>query len=340
MAGKARQESRNPTIRDVAAAAAVSRGTVSRVLNGGQYVSAGSLAAVQKAIRETGYVINHSARSLARRQTDCIAFVLSEPQKMFFEDPNFDVLLRSTTHVLADHDRTVVIMIAGDDQGRERVLRYARGGHIDGAILVSTHAGDPLVKSLPTGPIPVVSCGRTRARGSRIPYAAADDRGGAILMTRYLLDLGRRKVCTIAGPTDMCSGIDRLSGYRAALRGKGMPPHIVAAADYSVDSGADCMEELLRVDPDLDAVFIASDLLAAGAIMTLRRHGRRIGTDVAVGGFDDSRIAQTTDPPLTTIRQPLPQIAAETSRMLLRLIEGEEVEPVVLPTELIRRDSA
>ncbi|HEX3813674.1 MAG TPA: LacI family DNA-binding transcriptional regulator [Mycobacteriales bacterium] len=330
----------SPTIRDVAAAADVSRGTVSRVLNGGRYVSPGALAAVEKAIREMGYVANHSARSLARRRTDCVAFILSEPQEKLFEDPNFKTLLRSSTQALAQDDWSLVVMMAGDDRERDRVLRYVRGGHVDGAILVSTHAGDPLIRQLPEAALPIVFCGRPPGRGVTLPYVASDDRGGARLMTRYLLNSGRERVGIITGPLDLSSGVDRLAGYRDVMRTRRLPQRVGTAADYSLIGGERCMDELLLRHPDLDAVFVGSDLLAAGALISLRRSGRRIPDDIAVGGFDDSSIAGSTDPPLTTVRQAAERVGAESAAMLAAVIAGRQVRPLILPTELVRRRSA
>jgi DNA-binding LacI/PurR family transcriptional regulator len=116
---------------------------------------------------------------------------------------------------------------------------------------------------------------------------------------------------------------------------------IVAVGDFTRESGATAMRQLLEDDPQLDAVFVASDLMAHGAITTLRELGRRIPEDVAVVGFDDFDISRYTDPPLTTVRQPILELGRELARQLLRVIAGEEVPPaVVLPTELVVRASA
>ncbi|GAB4004650.1 hypothetical protein GCM10029992_50290 [Glycomyces albus] len=118
---------RRPTINDVAAASGVSRGTVSRVLNEQGNVSVAAEMAVRRAVAETGYVVNRAARSLKTSRTGSIVMILSEPQERLFEDPNFSVLMRTATHRLADRDLSLVLMIAGDDGGRDRVARYLRG---------------------------------------------------------------------------------------------------------------------------------------------------------------------------------------------------------------------
>jgi DNA-binding LacI/PurR family transcriptional regulator len=331
---------RGPTIDDVARVAGVSRGTVSRALNGGRYVSPRARAAVERAIQDSGYVANSSARSLVTRRSGAAAFVLSEPQELLFEDPNFSVLLRASTEALAGHGMSLVLMLAGGPDQRQRVLQYMRAGHVDGILLVSSHSGDPIVAELERGDLPAVACGQPLGHETSIPFVAADDREGARRMTRYLLDQGRRRVATLTGPLDTPGGQQRLAGYREVL-GSGLDETLVeSATDYSYHAGEAAMDRLLSRRPDLDAVFVASDLVASGAIATLRRAGRQIPADVAVGGFDDSRIATTTEPTLTTVRNPLEQVAAAMVDLLIRRIDGERPESRVLPVDLIRRDSA
>ncbi|GII72549.1 LacI family transcriptional regulator [Sphaerisporangium melleum] len=331
---------KRPTIHDVAAAAGISRGTVSRVLNGDRYVSTAARAAIERAIAETGYVVNRNARSLVTQRTGSVALVLSEPQEKLFEDPNFSVLLRTATQRLAQRDVSLVLMIAGDGGDRDRVMRYLRGGHADGVLLVSTHAGDPLLDALEVAGVPAVACGEVLGRRSPIPYAAADDREGARQMTRYLAGRGRRRIATITGPLDTPGGLRRLEGFVDVL-GRRATKKLIAHGDYTRRGGEVAMAELLERTPGIDAVFVGSDLMAAGALAALRAAGRRVPEDVAVGGFDDSAVAVSTHPPLTTMRQPLERVAEETVRLLLDLIDGAgHVDPVVLPTELVVRESA
>ncbi|GAA2858145.1 LacI family DNA-binding transcriptional regulator [Streptosporangium fragile] len=331
---------KRPTIHDVAAAAGVSRGTVSRVLNGDRYVSTAARVAIERAISETGYVVNRNARSLVTQRSGSVVMVLSEPHEKVFEDPNYSTTIRVAIRRLAVRDMSMVIMLAGDDGDRDRVVRYVRGGHADGVLLMSTHAGDPLVDALETMRIPAVACGAVIGKENVIPYAAANDREGARQMTRYLVEQGRRRIATITGPLDTPGGVQRLEGFADVL-GRKASKKLIEHGDWTQLSGESAMARLLERAPDLDAVFVASDLMAAGALSTLRAVGRRVPDDVAVGGFDDSAVALTTHPPLTTIRQPLERVAEETVRLLLARIDGtEHIEPVVLPTDLIVRESA
>ncbi|HEY3477748.1 MAG TPA: LacI family DNA-binding transcriptional regulator, partial [Streptomyces sp.] len=167
---------RPPTIHDVAREAGISRGTVSRVLNGGHNVSPEALRAVNAAIKKTGYVVNRHARSLVTQRSDSVAFLLTEPQHRFFEDPNFGQLLRGCTTALARHDIPLLLMIAATDEERRRIGRSITSGHVDGVLLVSSHSGNPMVKMLQKAQMPVVACGKPLGQSATPAYVAADDR--------------------------------------------------------------------------------------------------------------------------------------------------------------------
>ncbi|MEU5317669.1 LacI family DNA-binding transcriptional regulator [Streptomyces sp. NPDC021056] len=332
---------RPPTIHDVAREAGVSRGTVSRVLNGGHYVSPAAQEAVNAAIRKTGYVVNRHARSLITGRSDSVGFLLTEPQERFFEDPNFNVLLRACTQALASHDIPLLLMLAGTEDERRRITRYITAGHVDGVLLVSSHSADPVAKELHEAGVPLVQCGKPMSPGSKVSYVAADDRDGARDMVRHLLSLGRRRIGVVTGPLDSPGGVDRLAGYKEVLAEAGIEidERLVTSGDYSRASGESGAERLLAQAPDMDAVFVASDLMAQGVLAALERAGRRVPEDVSVGGFDDSAAALTARPQLTTIRQPYDRISAEMVRVLLAQIGGEDSAAVILPTELVKRDS-
>ncbi|MET0435357.1 MAG: LacI family DNA-binding transcriptional regulator [Cellulomonas sp.] len=330
---------RRPTIRDVAAAAGVSRGTVSRVLNGGHWVSPEALAAVQEAIRSTGYSANQHARSLVTGRSNSVAFLLTEPQHLLFEDPTFSILLRAAAEALAAREMPLLLMVAGSQQERRRITDYVAAGHVDGVLLISSHRGNPVVGELLRQGVPTIACGEPLGYEDRIGWVSADDAGGARRMTEHLLSRGRTRVATITGPMDTPGGFRRLAGYRSAL-GEAYDDDLVAHGDYTRASGQTAMRELLERRPDLDAVFVASDLMAAGALVALREAGRSVPGDVAVGGFDDSGLAATLEPGLTTMRQPFERIASEMVRLLLEVVEGAEPARITLPTSLVERASA
>jgi len=312
---------------------------VSRVLNGGHYVSPATLDLVNQAIKKTGYVVNQHARSLVTQRSGAVAFILSEPTERLFSDPNFAVVLRGCTTALAEHDIGLFVWIASSASERTRVTRFLAAGHVDGALLVSAHAGDPLLDLLGQAGVPYVAIGAPLGHESETSYVAADERGGARTMVSYLKSLGRARIATVAGPLDTAGGQGRLEGYRDVI-GDGFDPSLVEEGDYSQPSGERAMDLLLERHPDLDAVFVASDTMALGALVALRRAGRQVPEDVAVGGFDDSSAALAARPALTTIRQPFQRISREMVRLLLASIDGAEPAAVILPTELVRRESA
>jgi DNA-binding LacI/PurR family transcriptional regulator len=312
---------------------------VSRVVNG-LPVTTASEESVRRAVQELGYVPNHAARTLVTRRTDLIALVLPEPTtRVFSADRFFPGVIHGVSQELEAANKQLVLMLAGSATSHERIERSVAAHHVDGVLLSSLHGADPLPAALTRIGIPLVCNERTLGAVS-VPSVGVDNVGGAATAVRHLLNSGRQRIATIAGPQDMIAGIDRLAGYRDALRREDRRT-IVEIGDFTTESGVEAMRHLLADEPDLDAVFAASDLMADGALQTLRRAGRRVPDDVAVIGFDDIDLARYTDPPLTTIRQPIIEIGRLMARQLLALVNGEEIEPTVtLPTDLVLRASA
>ena len=330
------------TLEGVARVAGVSRATVSRVVNDSPRVSPDVRLAVEAAIRQLGYTPNRAARSLVTRRSDSIAVVITEPTGRLFSDPFFPRIVRGVSGALASRDLQLVLLMPehGDEA---RTIRYLTGGHVDGALLVSLHGDDPIPGALAESGVPVVFVGRPPA-GAEVSYVDVDNRQGGRRATRHLLETGRDRVATIAGPTDMAVGIDRLEGYREAVRASGreVDAALVECGDFTYESGATAMERLLARAPDLDGVFAASDVMAAGAMGVLLARGRRVPEDVAVVGFDDSPVAATTRPLLSSISQPIEEMGPEAVHLLLDAIERAERPPrrVVLATELVVRASS
>ncbi|WP_156762130.1 LacI family DNA-binding transcriptional regulator [Microbacterium karelineae] len=329
---------RKPTIRDIAEVAGVSRGTVSRVLNGGHWVSPDAREAVEKAIRETGYTANHHARSLATGRSNSVAFLLTEPHHLLFEDPTYSLLLRGSAEAVSARGQTLVLLAAGSDAEKERVLEYVHAGHVDGVMLISSHEGDPFTQRLVDAQAPVVCAGLPLGGGAGVPSVGVDEEGSARAVTRHLLDTGRRRIAHIAGPSDTPGGRFRLAGFRAEM-GELIDEDLIDAGDFGKASGRDAMERILARSQDVDAVFAASDSMAIGAVAALRAARLTVPGDVAVAGFDDSGVAAEHDPPLTTMRQPWARISESMVEMLARVIAGEPGETIVVPTELIVRAS-
>ncbi|HEY7273102.1 MAG TPA: LacI family DNA-binding transcriptional regulator [Actinoplanes sp.] len=332
-----------PTLEAVARRAGVSRATVSRVVNGSTTVAGPIREVVNRAIEEMGYVPNQAARSLVTQRTESIALILPETaSRVFSDDMFFPGVIRGVSGELEAADKQFVLMMAGSAASHDRVERYAMAGHVDGVLFASMHGADPLPGKLARRGIPVVCNGRPMSPPETpVPYVDVDHLGGVAAAMDHLIHTGRRRIATIAGPQDMIAGVDRLAGYRAAMRSAGLAEQ-VAFGDFTRDSGVRAMRELLARDAGLDAVFVASDMMALGALQALRDAGRRVPSDVAVAGFDDFEISRYSDPPLTTVRQPILDIGRTMARLILALIDGEPDVPasVVLPTDLIIRTSA
>ncbi|AGZ41783.1 LacI family DNA-binding transcriptional regulator [Actinoplanes friuliensis] len=325
-----------PTLDQVALRAGVGRGTVSRVVNGSAQVSPGARAAVEDAIAELGYVPNRAARTLVTQRTDSIALVIFESGERFFAEPFFGRIVQSISSGLVDRGLQMVLMISQSPQERERLEGYLTRQHVDGALLLSLHGNDNLMATLEQRGVATVRAGRpTHADAGT--FVDADNRGGAREATGYLAQLGRRRIATITGPLDMAAGIARLDGYRDVV-GEG----IVANGDFSEESGAAAMQWLLDRHPGVDAVFAASDMMAAGALRVMRQRGLSAPRDIAVVGFDNSVIARHTDPPLSSVHQPIEEMGQEMVRLLLAKIDHEDAGEggLVLSTRLVLRGSA
>ncbi|HJP71453.1 MAG TPA: LacI family DNA-binding transcriptional regulator [Candidatus Limnocylindria bacterium] len=337
MTVRALSQPRTVTLEGVAEVARVSRATASRVINGDRRVSESARTAVEDAIRELGYVPNRAARSLVTRRSDSVAVVIPEPSGQLFGDPFFPRILRGISDELATESMQLVLLMPQDRPGESRVERYLEGGHSDGVLLISLHGSDPLPAALRRHGIPVVVGGRPHGDG--LTYVDVDNRAGAASAVEHLIERGRRRVATIAGPQDMAAGLDRLAGYRDQVSEH---DSLVEVADFTLDGGRAAMHRLLERAPDLDAVFVASDLMAIGAIDALRGAGRRIPEDVAIVGFDDSPLALTTNPTLSSVRQPIEEMGREMTRLLIDQIRFPDRAPrrVILDTRLVVRGSS
>jgi DNA-binding LacI/PurR family transcriptional regulator len=312
---------------------------VSRVVNGSPKVSPEVRALVEEAVARLGYVPNRAARSLVTRKTDSVALVISEPETKVFKDPMLAAAVMATGQALADTDKQLVLFMVKDERDRMRIAKYLTGGHVDGVILVSMHDRDALPRILKDSGIPAVQMARPQPLAP-LPYVDVDNVDGARKAVKHLIATGRTRIASIAGPVDMVAATDRLTGYARELEAAGLAAHRFVHGDFSQSSGEQAMVRLLAEYPDLDAVFSASDLMAAGALRALRKHGRTVPGDVAVVGFDDLDVAVFTEPPLSTVSQPVDAMARSMVGLLLAEISGvPHPNQLILPTRLVLRAS-
>lgn len=344
---------RRPNLEQVAAAAGVSRATVSHVVNGVATVDADLRTRVEKAIADLRYVPNQAARTLVTRRTDAVALVAAEPDPRVFGDPFFSAIVRGVSQELLDAGVQLTLLMAQSYPDLDRIERYLRSAPLDGVLLISEHAAyDPIPLAMRDAGLPLVIGGRPIDDGLGVPYVDNDNVGGGRIAAEHLLSRGCRRIATVAGPGDMTAGTDRLRGFSDAL-GASFDARLVEHGDFTQPGGEIAAERLLSRAPDIDGIFAASDLMALGVLRALRRAGRRVPDDVAVVGFDDIPLAAAAEPPLTTVRQDTVQQGRAMARMLLSAIRPDRPAPsdgglpdlrgldrLVLPVALVERESA
>ncbi|MEU7341312.1 MULTISPECIES: LacI family DNA-binding transcriptional regulator [unclassified Streptomyces] len=341
-----------PTLEDVAREAGVSRATVSRVINGVRNVDPGIQEVVRQAVERTGYAPNRAARSLVTRRTQTVALIVSGAgdtsegeQNAFtarvFADPFFGRVVAGVVGYLRPRSMHPLLMFAESAEARQQVLADLRQGSADGALVVSTHADDPMPALLADAGVPAVLFARP-SRPVPLSYVDLAHRDGARQAAEHLLRRGCRRIVTVTGPLRVGASQDRLAGFRDTMARSGHPFVPVAEGGFTLDSGMAAMSGLLAEHPDVDGVFAANDLMAQGACQVLREQGRRVPDDVAVVGFDDSSVAATCRPALTTVRQPVEEMASTMAALLDEHIRGVRTEPtsVIFDPELVVRESA
>ncbi|WP_081966914.1 LacI family DNA-binding transcriptional regulator [Kitasatospora sp. NRRL B-11411] len=330
---------RMPTLDEVAQRAGVSRTAASRVINNAPHVSRAKREAVERAVRELGFVPNPTAQALATRRVGAVVLAVSSDEPGLFADPFFAEVIVGVSAALEQTDLELVLLLANTPRGRDRLERLLRSRRADGVMLMALRGDDPLGRLAEQTDLPVVF-GGLPLTGEPRWYVDADNRGGARLAAEHFVRTGRRRPVMITGQLDTQVAAARERGFTEGLTLAGVPLLGVEAGDFTEDGGAAAMERLLAAHPAPDALFTASDAMAIGALRTLRTHGLRVPEDVAVIGFNDLASARHTAPPLTTVHQPVRALGREMARMLVDAIEGNDPGPLILPTRLTVRESA
>ncbi|GGM14457.1 LacI family DNA-binding transcriptional regulator [Deinococcus aerophilus] len=331
------------TLQDIAAQAGVSKMTVSKVLNGQPGISEATRARVLTTAQKLGYRANAAARTLATGRSDTLGVLVPSLGTQYVSE-----VVRGADHAATALGLDLLISTTQERPGREghNVSRLS-GGLVDALLIVLPYALHDYAPALLDASLPVVVVGN-ESPGQPLALVDTDHMAGARLAAGHLLDLGHRRIAFVTGRPDVQASAERLRGYGEALRGAGLPvdERLIVDGDYTQPGGFHATRTLLaRLDagglPLPTAVFAANDVSAFGVIEALRDHGLRVPGDVSVIGFDDIPQASQVHPPLTTVRQPLPEMGEVAARMLIARLRGGPAPPprTVLPPTLVLRAS-
>ncbi|HXH33474.1 MAG TPA: LacI family DNA-binding transcriptional regulator [Plantibacter sp.] len=331
---------RKPTLVDVAREAGVSRATASRVLAGASTVDQSMVLAVRQAAARLSYRTNVAARSLAGGRTGAVAIVLAAGELDPFSGSFVAAPLKGATATLLAASQQPALFLA-DPSRLDTLVAYLAAQYVDGAVVILQHEISTITQALSAVDLPIVFVGRPMGESTDgVPFVDSDNYAGGRLAAERLVALGRTRIGVISGPVDMAASSDRVRGWRDVLTEYGLGTRAVARGDFTMASGSAAMARLLSRHPDLDAVFAGSDLMAVGAMRVLEASGRIVPDDIALVGFDDTVVAATSEPPLTSVRQPLEQMGRVAAELVLDLVAGRSVRPHWLDTTLVIRDSA
>ena len=328
-------------IEEIAKMAGVSRSTVSRVINNDPHVRESTRARVLEVIRRVNFKPSAVARGLASGRTRIIGLIFPTAQSSLFTDPYYPGLVQGITTACNTNDYSVMLWLTNPEQEQSTVHQLTSNSLLDGLVIASYLIDDPLLEALTTSQTPFLLIGR-HPSNNNLNYIDADNMNGAREAVVHLLRLGRQRIATITGPSKMIAGIDRLEGYKRAFTDRGLrpEPELIVEGDFTESGGYNSMMRLVPQNPD--AVFVASDAMAMGALRALNETGRRVPEDVAVVGFDDIPAASHMDPPLTTVRQDIPRLGQLAAETLIQILAEGMTPPhrLVLPTELVIRSSS
>jgi LacI family transcriptional regulator len=326
-------------IRDVAAAASVSVGTVSNVLNSPERVAPATVARVHAAIEKLGFVRNDAARQLRAGQSRCVGMLVLDVGNPFFTD-----VARSAERHAAQSNLVVLLGTSDDDPQRERTyLETFEEQRVFGLLISPVGEDLDRLLALHRRGVPVVLVDRDGA-GTPFASVAVDDVAGGRLAVRHLCERGRNRIAYVGGPLGLRQVADRLAGARAAAgEYPGTTMEVVACDEPSVLAGRAAGERLCALPADRrpDAVFCANDLLAIGMLQALTSSGVRVPDDIALIGYDDIDFARSAAVALSSIRQPSADIGVTAIDLLLAATEAPEADPrhVVFLPELVARAS-
>ena len=329
-----------PTLQDVAKRAGVSTATVSKVLSNTPYFTDETRDKVMKAVDELGYIPNLAARALSSGKTNIIAVVFPYVYDRIFKDPLVMHILEGVESETTQSDYNILLSTPRitDDGVAPQFTQLMNSGYIDGIIAIDNVPLASVTEVSHTKKIPTVVIGYAENKYS----VRSDDFSGGQQLAEHLLSLGHRKIGIISVPDKMNYAINqRLVGIRKTLDDAGIDfdtlPHELS--DFSTAGGAKSVNTLISNNHDLTAVICINDRMAMGAIQQLSQMGKRVPEDISVVGYDNIASSETVTPPLTTVDQQAAELGRSAAEMLMAILNKRKPKSVVLPTQLIIRDS-
>lgn len=329
------------SIADIAKLAGVSKSTVSRALNDSPLIGEETKAKIRAIAKQHNFQINIPARQLSMRQSRTIGFVTHAYHKDFSVADLFGLEIMGGISSGLSALGYAMLIIHVDPYDTKWAHQHFETGRVDGFILMTSTRKHSHVRAIMDLGAPFIIWGVPQPN-QKVCSVTGDNFNGGRLATSHLTRLRRRKIGFIGGPDYEVEVQQRLEGYKSALveSGRSVDPALIEFGDFSNTSGAEAVKRLLAKTPDLDAVFVNSDLMAIAAMDEIRAHGKRVPEDVAVVGYDDLSIAALSNPPLTTIRQNIPLAGKLLAQNLIQYIQTGIVTNVSTPVELIVRKSA
>lgn len=330
------------TLEDIARLANVSKSTVSRALNDSPLLNQETKERIQAIARKHHFRINARARNLRLRQSRTIAVVAPDYPPDFFSGE--DLFGQELLGGIGKGLRTLgydLLIVHVDTRDTAWVHDYMDSGRADGFILFTSTVNPSLVERLVALRSPFIGWG-TPLPNLKYCSVSGDNLSGGMLATDHLLQIGRQRIAFLGGPQDSLTIQQRFLGYTKSLQaaGRSVDLNQVTYSDYSFASGGAAMQRLLAQAPDIDAVFVNSDLMAIAAINVIQESGKRVPEDIAVVGYDDLPIATYNNLPLTTIRQDLSLAGKLLAQNLIQHIQTGVITSVTIPVELVVRKTA
>lgn len=332
------------TSMDVARRAGVSRTTVSFVLNNvpGMQISDETRQRVIDAARELGYVPDAAARALASGRSMTVGLLLARRHNVIASDMFLTQMMEVLVREVGRRGMRLMLEVVEDFENSESYLNLVRSNSIDGVLYSGPRFEDTALRVLVDHGVPTVLMGALP--GDSYVFVDVDNRAAARRAAAYLLQLGHSCIgCITNAQPIYAAAVDRLQGFQEALAAAGVEvgPSLYRFGDFDPESGYEQMKSLLDENPRMTAVFVASDVVAFGAMAAVRERGLRIPEDISIIGFDDVPFARYIEPGLTTIKLPVIELARRASEMVVALIHRQKLEQpqVLLEAELIVRSS-